>query len=483
MNLLSKHWLFLFAIFGLITLTTTASSSSVDSLSSIQSLTNDQTLVSAGQVFELGLFKPGSSGWYLGIWYKKIPVQTVVWVANRDTPLSNSSATLKFRDRGSIVLLDSTGNLTWSSNQTGAIDPVLQLLDSGNLVVRDQNDNDPDKFLWQSFDSPTDTLLPDMKLGWDLRTGLNRNITSWKSSTDPSTGDFSFDLNYRGFPEIFLREKQRIEYRSGPWNGERFSGVPEMNPVSGLRFEFVTTQQEVYYSFSISQQSKSSMISRLFVNPSGNLERYTWIESSQTWNRFWYAPKDQCDSYMECGPYGVCDSNASPVCQCPKGFAPKNLQAWNLRDGSDGCVRKTELECGKDKFLMMKQMKLPQSSTAFVDRNMTLDECRKRCLENCSCTAYANADVSNGGSGCVTWSGDLIDLRNYAEGGQVLFLRLAASDLDNDWTTKRIIIIVASAVGICILLLGLCLLWKRKALLNMCKAKKEVKGTKIFSNH
>ncbi|XP_062087401.1 receptor-like serine/threonine-protein kinase SD1-8 [Humulus lupulus] len=475
MGPLPKHSCpFLFAIFGVAFLTLfphSTASSSVDSLSSIHSLSNDQTLVSAGQDFELGFFKPGASGWYLGIWYKKLPVKTYVWVANRDAPLANSSATLKFGDHGILVLLDSTGNLAWSSsNKTRAVSPVLQLLDSGNLVVREENDNDPEKFLWQSFDFPTDTLLPGMKLGWDLRTGVNRNITSWRSSTDPSTGDYSFSLDYRGFPEIFLRSKQEIAYRSGPWNGERFSGVPEMNPVSGLKFEFVTTQQEVYYSF---LTNGSSIISRLFVNPSGFLERYTWIESSQSWSRFWYAPKDQCDNYRECGVYGICDSNASPVCQCPKGFAPKNPQAWNLRDGSDGCLRKTKSECDKDKFLTMKKMKLPESSTAFVDRNMNIEECRKKCLANCSCTAFANAVVSNGGSGCVMWSSDLIDLRDYAEGGQVLFLRLAASDLDSDWTTKRIIIIVAVAVGGCILLLGLFLVWKRKGLRNLCKGKSE----------
>ncbi|KAM6585093.1 hypothetical protein CsatB_012095 [Cannabis sativa] len=469
MEPLPKHRCpFLFAIFGVAFLTLFQHTTALDSLSSTDSLSNDQTLVSAGQVFELGFFKPGTSGWYLGICYKKIQVKTWVWVANRDAPLSNSSATLKFGDQGTLTLLDSTGNLTWSSNQTRAVKPVLQLLDSGNLVVRDENDNDPKHFLWQSFDFPTDTLLPGMKLGWDLRTGVNRYITSWRSSTDPSTGDYSFNLDYQGFPEIFLRNQQKIVYRSGPWNGERFSGVPEMNPANGLEFDFVTTQQQVYYSFLTTEGS--SIISRLSVNSTGYLERYTWIESSQSWSRFWYAPKDQCDSYKECGVYGICDSNASPVCQCPKGFGPKNPQAWNLRDGSDGCFRKTNLECEKDKFLTMKMMKLPESSTVFVDRSMNIVECRKKCLANCSCTAYANAVVTNGGSGCVMWNSDLIDLRDYAEGGQVLFLRLAASDLDSDWTTKRIIIIVAVAVGGCILLLGLFFLWKRKGL---CKGKSE----------
>ncbi|MBA0580234.1 hypothetical protein Gorai_022463, partial [Gossypium raimondii] len=35
-----------------------------------------------------------------------------------------------------------------------AEEPIAQLLDSGNFVVKDRNDNDPTKFLWQSFDYP-----------------------------------------------------------------------------------------------------------------------------------------------------------------------------------------------------------------------------------------------------------------------------------------------------------------------------------------
>lgn len=399
---------------------------SLDTLSANQTLRYRQTLLSARGVFELGFFNPRSSeNWYLGIWYKNIP-DTVVWVANRDTPLSNSSAALKIGDHGNIVL----GNIAWSTNQTQAVNPVVQLLDNGNLVLKEVNENNPEKFLWQSFDYPTDTLLPGMKLGWDLNSGLNRYITAWKSSDDPSSGDFAFKLDYRGFPEIFLLDNNIIKYRSGPWNGQRFSGVPEMIPRSDLDFTFVKNRDEVYYSFYI---LKDSIISRLVVNTTGSLQRWTWIESSKTWNQFWYAPKDQCDDYRECGPYGVCDSNAlppSPVCQCMKGFQPKNLYNWNvLRDGSGGCVRKTKLECSKDKFLMLKNMKLPESTTAFVDRTVNLQECRKMCLENCSCTAYSNANISNGGTGCVMWSGDLMDMRDYAEGGQAFYVRLAASEL------------------------------------------------------
>lgn len=455
---------------------------SLDSLTATQSLTNDQTLVSPGQVFELGFFDPGDSRWYLGIWYKNIPDKTVVWVANKDSPLSNSSGTFKIGDHGNIVVVDQAGSISWSSNQTQAVNPVVQLLDSGNLVVRETNENDPEKYLWQSFDYPTDTLLADMKLGWDLDTGFDRYITSWKSTEDPSTGDYSFKLDFRGFAEIFLWNKQTPIYRSGPWNGIRFSGVPEMEPLNGLNFNFVMDQHEVSYSFSI---VNASLISRLIVNATGNLQRFIWIESSQVWNLYWYAPKDQCDSYRECGPYGICDTDLSPVCTCMKGFAPKNLQAWNLRDGSDGCVRNTSLGCESDKFLQLKNMKLPETTTAFVDKTLSLKECEEMCLKNCSCTAYASYQINNGGQGCVTWSSELMDMRVYPEGGgQDLYVRLAASELDDGGSVSsgsgsdKLIMVIGITVGIVVLLLGLtiCFVWKRNELQRMWKGKTEQKG-------
>ncbi|KDP20852.1 hypothetical protein JCGZ_21323 [Jatropha curcas] len=443
---------------------------SSDTLTATQSLTSDQTLLSPNQNFKLGFFSPGNSkNWYVGIWYKNIPDRTYVWVANRDNPLTNSSGIFKISNQ-SIVLLDHAENLIWSSNETKANSPVMQLLDTGNLVLREANVND--EYLWQSFDCPTDTLLADMKLGWDLNKGLDRYISSWKSADDPSTGDFSFKLDYHGFPEVFLWNDQEKAYRSGPWNGLRFSGVPEMEPLDYLSFNFVTNPEEVSYSFHISAKS---IFSRLTVTSSGQLQRYTWIPDRQVWNSFWYAPKDQCDKYMECGPFGICDSNASPVCKCMRGFEPSNPQAWSLRDGSDGCVRKTNLQCVNDKFLHLKNIKIPESSTSFVDRNISTKGCELLCLRNCSCTAYANSDITNGGTGCVIWVGELLDIRQYTEGGgQDLYVRLAASDVGNGKNTATIIIGIAVGVAILLLVLGGCFIWKRRRLQSARRVQKGI---------
>ncbi|KAF5728768.1 Receptor kinase 3 [Tripterygium wilfordii] len=449
---------------------------STDTLTATQSLTNNQTLVSASGVFVFGFFTPGNSRkLYLGIWYKTIQVKTVVWVANRENPLTNPSAILKINHQG-LLLVDEAENLVWSSNKTKikADNPVLQLLDTANLVIREANNNDADGYLWQSFDYPTDTLLPSMKLGWDLNTGLNRYLSSWRSSDDPASGDFSYKINYHGFPDAFFYNREVRIFRSGPWNGLRFTSGPEKNPLPYIHFTFVTNQDEVYYTYEI---TKKSLFSRLVSTPYGEIQRLTWIESKKEWSKFWYAPNDQCDNYNECGPYGICDSNSSPVCKCTRGFEPKNPTVWNLRDASGGCVRKTQLECVKDKFLRMKNMKLPESITSFVDANMNLKQCEGLCSKNCSCTAYANSNITNGGTGCVIWTSELLDMRQRKD-GQDLYVRLASSDLDDGGNIHLLVIGVGVVVGSGILVVVLIgyFAWKRKALPSICKGETDKKG-------
>ncbi|XP_037484613.1 S-locus-specific glycoprotein S13-like [Triticum dicoccoides] len=146
-----------------------------DSISATSPVADGQTLVSAGGVFELGFFTPpASTARFLGIWYKGIAPLTVVWVANREAPITGTAASLAINGTGSLVLADRSGRPFWSSARSNVTSstPVAQLLDSGNLLLQDASGTG--SVLWQSFDYPSDTLLPGMKLGWHLATGLDR---------------------------------------------------------------------------------------------------------------------------------------------------------------------------------------------------------------------------------------------------------------------------------------------------------------------
>jgi hypothetical protein len=87
-------------------------SSAVDTMNTTESIRDSEVMVSADGSFKLGFFSPGSSqNRYLGIWYNKISERTVVWVANREIPLTDSSGVLRVTHRGGVlVLLNHNGN-------------------------------------------------------------------------------------------------------------------------------------------------------------------------------------------------------------------------------------------------------------------------------------------------------------------------------------------------------------------------------------
>jgi hypothetical protein len=398
--------------------------SAADTIIANSSLSNGQTLVSAGGVFELGFFAPATpSATFLGIWYKGIVPTTVVWVANRDVPVNGTTGTLGINGTGGgLVLADPSGRVVWSSpNATGTGATAARLLDSGNLVLLGAGD----VVMWQSFDYPSDTLLPGMKLGWDLATGLDRRLTTWRGPADPAPGDYTFGFDVRGVPEGFIWHDGAPVFRNGPWNGLQFSGEPEMEPNnSNFRFEFVANATDVYYTFVVNDGG--NVISRFVLNQS-SVQRYVW---TQGWSLYWSLPRDRCDHYAECGAYGVCDaSSGSPVCSCVEGFKPASPRDWALRDNTAGCKRKTRLNCTGDGFLRLQGVRLPDTTNATEDAAITVDQCRQKCLANCSCLAYAASNIKGGDSGCIIWSSLLIDIRKFSYGGQDLFIRLAASDL------------------------------------------------------
>ncbi|XP_057972645.1 G-type lectin S-receptor-like serine/threonine-protein kinase At4g27290 [Malania oleifera] len=418
------------------------SSRAADTIRPSQYLRDGDTLVSSGGKFELGFFSLGnnSSRLYLGIWYKTIPVRTVVWVANRDKPILDTPGTLTINGTGCLLLLGRNQKVAWSSSQQAraTTNPVAQLLDTGNFVVRSDEQKDSNSetgsshYLWQSFDYIGDTFLPGMKLGTDLKTGLVRRMSAWKSPYDPSPGLLSFEIELNAYPEALMRKGSAKFFRNGPWNGLRFSGAPEMIPNVVFDFRFVANSEEVYYAY---QPSNESIISIYKLNDtSGSGIRYIWIEAEKTWKTYLSVPRDYCDSYGLCGAHGICViGDQFPVCQCLKGFTPKSPEQWNIMDWSDGCVRKKPLGCGiKDGFLKFDGLKVPDTTRTWVNKSMRLTDCRRNCLDNCSCMAYAKADVRGRGSGCVMWFGDLVDMRQIPVSDQELHIRVSLSEMSKD---------------------------------------------------
>ncbi|XLR14589.1 G-type lectin S-receptor-like serine/threonine-protein kinase At4g27290 [Arachis hypogaea] len=429
-----------------------------------QCLGDGKTIVSKDKgTFELGFFTKSNKR-YLGIWYANITIQTIVWVANGADPINDYSPVtppiLELKSTGSLVLTHKNV-LVWqtmsSSPATAVRNPVAELLDSGNLVIREENDTNPQRYLWQSFDYPSNTMLAGMKLGWDIRRNFNRKITAWKSDDNPEPGDFSWSVMRYSYPEVYMTKRTRKMYRIGPWNGLRFSGMPELRSNPIFNFNFVSTAEEVYYTWTLKDPSLTTIA--VLNQSAGGRPRYVWSEADKSWRTYSTLPGDYCDTYGLCGPNGYCSITSSPVCECLKGFKPKFPKKWNSMDWSQGCERNHPIRCNSngtnedgDGFVLLQRLKVPDTEYTLVYKDIDLNKCRAICLENCSCMAYTNSDIRAGGQGCVMWFHDLIDIKLFPDGGQDLYVRLRASELGADeHRQKRMKIIVGTTIAAAII--------------------------------
>ncbi|KAG6639645.1 hypothetical protein CIPAW_10G115200 [Carya illinoinensis] len=445
-----------------------------DTIAAPNFIKDSETIISNDGEFILGFFSPVNSTYrYVGMWYAKVSASHVVWVANRDRPLKTSSGVLTISEDGNLVVLNEEKKIIWTSNVTNSVsNPSAQLLDSGNLVLKENNTG---SILWESFQHPSDSVLPRMKMITDIKTGKNVRLTSWKRHSDPSVGAFFAASYLSNLPEMFIWNDSKPYWRSGPWNSQIFIGTPPMYSVYLNGFSLVDDKEGTFYfTYDISNKS---MLLHYTLSSEGNLEEIRSI-NGKDWVVTWSSLVSECDIYGKCGAFGSCNSQNSPICSCLEGFEPKNMEEWNGRNWSSGCVRRTPLQCTrvnstggeegqKDGFLRVKMMKTPD----FANWSSTVeDECRYQCLENCSCIAYAYES----GIGCMSWSSDLIDLQKFSTGGVDLYVRVAYSELDKKGELKVIITVtvVIGSVFVAICTFFLCQ-WMAKRKVSMNKDKLE----------
>uniref|UniRef100_A0A803QCN9 Receptor-like serine/threonine-protein kinase n=2 Tax=Cannabis sativa TaxID=3483 RepID=A0A803QCN9_CANSA len=376
-----------------------------------QILNVSQTIVSASGCFELGFFSPqNTTNLYVGIWlFKKRVFDYCVWIANRDYPLLTSSAILTINHDGNIVISD--GKVMYMvTNTSRGQDTYAMLTDSGNLVLKEYNSSEDDhNLVWQSFDSPTHSLLTGMTFMWD-----SSSLVSWKSEADPSPGNFSLILDS-------LKKQLVIKERSSDGDSNENEGSM-LGMILNKNF-----QRNLYLGIN-PQDDSSGQISRLVLDESGQLKLQSCSPETKLciwiWSRCWYS---------SCGAYSLCNESAES-CSCLPGF--KRVDNFTLGDNPISCKRKIELKCSNlnlaaDNFF-------PISTTEFPTGALKIDvgnysSCQSACLKNCSLIGYAY-DEENG---CLLWnSGSFFNLRQHSNREhrniRKVYLRLAAgSEISN----------------------------------------------------
>ncbi|KAF3782297.1 L-type lectin-domain containing receptor kinase I-3 [Nymphaea thermarum] len=152
-----------------------------------QLLRENQTLVSENKSFILGFFSGSSGNRYLGIWHVQNSIQRVIWVANRERPLTrnDSIGVFKIDENGNLLILDGRGRTLWSARSSSSTPPPAQyenwialLQNSGSLVVSDGDG----RIVWRSSDQP-----PELAGAGRLKNGrlhLSRRLASGGSTTN-----------------------------------------------------------------------------------------------------------------------------------------------------------------------------------------------------------------------------------------------------------------------------------------------------------
>eukprot|EP01018_Ginkgo_biloba_P011673 Gb_40119 [translate_table: standard] len=452
---------------------------SSDHISLGASLSGNQTKISKNGVFELGFFSPsGTNRWYIGIWYAHISEQTIVWVANRETPLENAAGAFKLTQDGNLVLFDEEGGSVWSTNGRKKASRAV-IMDSGNLVMMGSSE-----IVWESFDHPGNTWLPGMKIG------RRQKLSCWKNSLDPAPGLFSLEMDPQGAIQFVLLWKNSVQYwQSGIWNGQIFSDIPEMLIKYIYNFSLLKFNSDIYFTYTVLPQNH--VFSRFVLDVAGEIRQYTLIENGK-WTMFWSQPRDQCAVYGLCGPYGSCNQNNLQFCSCLHGFNPKDGRAWDSEGWSSGCIRRTPLQCdarngSTDGFMEVMGRVMPDKSVTFEGR--TRKGCQDTCLNNCSCTAFAYDIMQMNGTSpkCRIWAGELLNLRESFD-GKSLFVRLAASESKSPSATNKKSV-VGLSVGIisALIALGAAITfvfffwWKRRRSPEVCKDDQMPASLKAFS--
>ncbi|KAJ6379871.1 hypothetical protein OIU76_016516 [Salix suchowensis] len=231
----------------------------------------------------------------------------------------------------------------------------------GNFVLRDGSSS----VVWQSFDSPTDTILPGQVL---IRT--HKLYSNANGTVDYSTGNFMLEMQYDG--NLVLSAYHFSD--PGYW----YTGT-------------LTTNE-------MSQPPVGDYYYRATINDHGNFQQFAYHKSNSSgWTTVWRAIDDPCMVNALCGVNGMCFSqnNETSTCRCIPGYIP-----LDPNHVSKGCRPETVVNYCADPSMknftieVIDDADFPFESFADLARvkNVDLEGCKKALMDDCDSLAASLVD-------------------------------------------------------------------------------------------
>ncbi|TVU46535.1 hypothetical protein EJB05_06076, partial [Eragrostis curvula] len=370
-------------VLSLLSLLSTATSRDILHLRSSLAVEEHETdiLRSPNGTFSCGFYSiyDDTHAFTFSIWYTNSADKTVVWTANRDRPVHARGAAVTLRKGGAMVLTDYDGTVVWQADGSAAGVRYAQLLDSGNLVLK----NSSHLVVWQSFDSPTDTLLPNQSITADTKlvssTGLYVPGHYMLQFTEASILSLIYDNI--DVHEVYWPNPDNMEYQNNRnrYNSTRLAYLDDLGKF--FSSDFPNQQAPV------ASDEGPGIKRRLTLDRDGNLRLYSLNSSDGRWLVSWIAVTRPCNLHGLCGPNGICHYLPAPTCSCPPGYVMNNPRNW-----SQGCRAEEDITCGVEQAHAVKFVRLPDTDFWGSDQQyahpVSLQDCRNICLRDCTCKGF-----------------------------------------------------------------------------------------------
>ncbi|XP_038714800.1 G-type lectin S-receptor-like serine/threonine-protein kinase At5g35370 [Tripterygium wilfordii] len=361
--------------------------------------------------FKAAIFNPGTqqSNFYLCVIH--VASNTIIWSANRDSPISNSGQMMLTTE--GIAIADRYGIPKWSTPPLRSAVYALLLAETGNLVLLDHFNSS----LWESFHNPTDTIV----MGQYLPVGAF--LSSSVSNDDLSMGDYRFIIT--GSDAILQ------------WNGQTYwklSMETKAYTNSNYVAEYMTVNRTGLFLFS---RNGSVVVIQVNLSPSdfriaqlgASGQFIVRSFSNGDWETEFLGPVDSCQIPFICGSIGLCNGDSTsntPTCSCPLDFhggsqntsgCVPNDSSFSLPHACDSADKDTQSNLSDFSYLTLGEG-IGYFATEFntpVKFGVNLSVCQDFCTGDCLCLGvfYENSSGScyalEKELGSVIWSNSIED--------------------------------------------------------------------------
>ncbi|KAI7745331.1 hypothetical protein M8C21_001378 [Ambrosia artemisiifolia] len=294
---------------------------------------------------------------------------------NRDRPVNGKRSSFSLSRRGNLVLTD-VGQKIWTSDTQSNSTLKLQLLDSGNLVLTKLENN---SYLWQSFNFPTDTILPNQPFTKDTV------LISSRSSTNLSSGFYKLYFDNDNVIRLLYRNNEITSvFWPKPWVLSWDAGRSTFNnsklALLDSQGHFVSTDNLTFTTIDYGD----ALQRRLTLDVDGNIRVYSL--NHRSWRVSWQAISKPCAIHGICGQNSVCtyNSESGRRCTCLHGY-----KSINHSDLSFGCEPLHDLSSDHENydFIKLPNVEFYGFDYQYMEKS-TFKGCKKACLNNSNCKAF-----------------------------------------------------------------------------------------------